>query len=326
MVKQLLLAIWGLTARTAHAFGAEIPSAAFEAWANYRSSLAQRGYVIEEKGTNGTPHSTVYRWSSAGASMETDHPAVAKVGFIAYVRNQDYAFKVDRAVNMPWTLQDLVIGANNTEKPETVVALLTREDAMPALWGMAVQGVLLPDAIDDGLITVESVRETSHLGKPAVEVTIRGDSKPERNLIGHHGSLILVPAFSWMITEARLDLLTESGRKGTEVTKITYAPDTANIFASESMLPNIPVVISHSRSSMGFEGQNPTVHDVDLRWKVELPHESQFRLPQYGIPEPAVVGDRWTRYVFYVVIGAVAIILAAALLARLLKLKRQESK
>jgi hypothetical protein len=326
-VKQLSFVLLVLSAGTAHAVGAEIPSAAFEAWAKYRSRLAQRGYVIEEKGTtNGTPHSTLYRWSSAGASMETDHPAVAKRGFIAYVRNQDYAFKVDRAVNMPWTLQDLVIGANNTEKPETVVALLTREDAMPALLGLAVEGVLLPDAIDDGLITVESVREISYLGKPAVEVTIRGDSKPERNLIGHRGSLILVPAYSWMIAEARLDLLTESGKKGTQVTELTYAPDTSNIFTSESTLTDIPSVISHSRSSIGFEGKNPTVHDVNYYWKSELPHESQFRLPHYGIPEPAVVGDRWARYVFFVVIGAVAIILAAALLARILKLKRQESR
>jgi hypothetical protein len=316
MWKRVLLVLFGVTAGTTPASSAEIPRAALEAWASYRTNLAKRGFVIEQSGTtNGKPAgSTVYRWSAAGASLQTDNKALAKRGLVAYVRNPDYAFQVTKDSDASWVLKDLLLGASDAENP-TIPELLTRDAAMPGLWGLLVESVLLPDAIEDGLISVESTLEKSDLGTTLVEITIRGDSRQQVGFSVDRGTVTLAPKFSWMIKEARLDLVTDKGRKGTLACERTYTSDSSKIFISQSMTSNTPLLI-REQGTLTWEGGKPITHDLTFDWKEEVPQDSQFRLTHYGLSEPAVLSGRWTRRVFLIAMYVAAIILAVALLLR----------
>ncbi len=294
------------------------PCAVFEAWARYRSRLNERGFVIEQTGTvNGKPFRSIYRWNSAAASFETDIPMGKRGGLTACVRNHDYAFQLIKDVGTPWSLRDLQLGTIDTEKPTSALGLLTREDAMPGLLGLAVESVLLPDALENGLIRVESVRETSHLGMRAVEVTIRRTDKRRHHFTVDRGTLKLVPDYAWMITEERLDLVTKLGTKGTVVSERSYRPasDLPDVFTSESMLSDMPYVISHARSTTHF-GQESDDFELDHHWKSDVPKESDFRLPFYGLPDLAASNEDWTRQIVFIVIGALAVIALAMLLLR----------
>ena len=298
VLKQLLSILLAITAGTGNASSAEIPAAAFKAWAYYRSSLAQRGFVIEQRGTqNGEEHLVVYRWSSSGGSLETDLQAVADGGLVAFVRNRDYAFQVAKDGNRPWALRELLLETVDIKTPKSKVALLTRDEAMPAFWGLTVDSVLLPDAIDDGLITVESVRETYHQGMRTFEVTIRGDPKRQFGFQVHRGTLKLAPDYLWMITEARLELASDKGNKGTSLSERRYTTDISN-FTSETML-TVPAVISEMRTTETWETMEPVVQELQLHWKLEVPQESEFRLGHYGlserhygVPEPRTIKDQ----------------------------------
>jgi hypothetical protein len=316
MLNRIFLMLVALSAGSTQATSAELPRAAFEAWAKYRGRLNERGFVIEQAGTvNGEPFRSTYRWNADCASFETDSRSLARGGSTAYVRNQNYVFQVIKDMNTPWSLRDLQLGT--IAKEASALGILTREEAMPGLLGLIIQGVLLRDALENGLITIECVRETDHQGKRAVELTVRRTNKRQRHFTVDRGTLKLVPDYSWMIVEERLELETNLGTKGTLISERSYRPasDTPEIFNSESMMSDMPYVISHCRSAT-HSGQATADFDVDLHWNPKVPQESDFRLPHYGLPELAGTNDDWTRRIEFIVIGTVATIALAMLLFR----------
>ncbi|MEX2315951.1 MAG: hypothetical protein WD669_02295 [Pirellulales bacterium] len=292
--------------------GDTIPQAAFDAWHNYRSSLAKQGVVIEEKTTfNGKANSTsVYRWNSANASVETDLKGIAEGGPASVVRNPQYAFKVVKQGGDLWSLRDLKLEAIDTSNPQTPIAMLTRDLSMPLLRGLLVENLLLPEALEDGSITVESVREINE-PIPAVEVTIRGNSERHPRFSVRRGTLRLVPDYSWMITEAKFDLVNKEGQKGILVSKLDYSREFASWLPS-----NIPAVVSHTRIEVKWDNPNRYTHEANLIWKPEVPKSSDFRLSHYNLREPEGFEEpHWRPSMLFLVGASILIVFAVIVLA-----------
>jgi hypothetical protein len=242
--------------------------------------------------------------------VETDLKGVAEGGLASVVRNPQYAFKVVKQGGDTWSQSDLLLEAIDTANPQTLIAMLTRDIGMPIFRGLMVQNLLLPDAIEDGSITVESVRELNE-AMPIVEVTIRGNSERHPQFSVRRGTLRLAPDYSWMITDQKLDLVNSQGQKGTLVSRLDYSREFAGWLPS-----NIPAVLSHTRIEVKWDIPNDYIHEANLIWKPEAPTSSNFRLTNYGLPEPEGFEEpRWRPSTLFIVGASVLIVFAVIMLA-----------
>jgi len=304
--------------------GITVPQEATDAWSSYRNAIDSRGVVIKKTVTEvGTrPWTELYRWSSAGESLETDMEYVLPKGAstIASVVNHKYSFEVNQSGGSNWALRDLRMEKFDYKAPPNAFASFLGPDSQPALWGLQVGDSVLPDAITDGLITVESMEETNKDGLRIVELKIKGDLTKNPYFRVARGILRLAPDFGWMIVEQRVELLAKDGSKGTIVCENSYSNDPADLFASDDSNPQLrasKAFIKHSRHTLSWDVlKRDYIREIDFEWQADRPQESDFTLTHYGLKEPMDVGDSWSRRVFLIAICTAVIVIAAVQLLR----------
>jgi hypothetical protein len=312
--------------------GDAIPQAAFDAWARYRDAIVTRGVTIEKKMVlNERKSSTdIYRWSAGGASLQTDFQQLVnnRGDVVGFVRNPDYAFHVAKEEPSAWSMQNLMIGEVDFKSPKSPLAILLSDAGMPALFGLLMYDVLLPEALNEGRIEVTSVREVKEDGVRSVEVKIGRGPNPGGRSSVKGGILTLAPDYAWMITKARLELAADGN--GQEITGAwecdnTYSVDVSSVFGRETPAGStsvVPAIIQSSRLVTAWDSMDAVRQDLAFTWKSEVPRESDFRLASYGLREPATLDEQWTRRAILMVLTILVII---ACLVGILRRRQAES-
>jgi hypothetical protein len=299
-----------LSVVTSPAIGDTLPQTAFNAWREYHEMIDERGVKIETRDTlDGKLYANnVYRWNADGASFESDMEAFAKNGLTAFVRNPRYAFRVAKEGDSSWVQQELILEAIDAKTLTTVIAFLTRETAQPALRGLLVYSTLLPDAIEAGSLSIESVRELNEV-PAAIEVKIRGHADRDPRITVVRGTLKLAPNFMWMITEAHLELDNCQGGTGTMDSQLTYTTDT-----SSTAFSDLPALLTRTKSHQKWVTPKPisNLYESELRWKRDAPSRSDFRLTRYSLPEPPGFEEKPYRPSALVVVGGIALLVIGA--------------
>jgi hypothetical protein len=218
-------------------------------------------------------------------------------------RNSEYSFALKKvSPEQSWIVSNL--GGPRENEP-----IRDQRDALP-LTSLRVGNKLLPQWYREAGFIVKSVDEVERDSQRLVMITFEfSDSQPgtKRYWI-RGGTLLLNPGRLWAIEELEYDARSAGGHEERWSSKMTYRPGAAE-------LPVLESVISEGTSSADPGGQVKRVLAFQRFEHRKVP-ESEFMLSAFGLPElnrPSI----WTlARTWFVLVGAGAACIAAALILR----------
>ena len=251
-----------------------------------------------------------FMWESDKFSAIPEDPF--QVATEAFVRNRDYVFRVRRmTASHPWVLVS-VVRCDQMEDPENehydwTHRILTSLD-YEMLWSpVRLQNVLLSELFEGEYVRDVQAAEVEEEGIQLQEVRFVLPATPKQHfprsqqgpLPRTEARIVLDPNHDWRLVKADVvQLVGDSNAPARLSYEYEYVYDSAS--------DEIRKIVTRSPK------QNCSLQEIytDVRFDEEY-NDSEFRLPAFGIPEPAELKPKanwWRWYVLAGMIGTVLII------------------